>query len=173
MIRSLHAGHTLSKPTVHAAVSVGTGFVGRTGSFTFGLSGVTKNTIYSCQLLLGTVVQTITSVSYTGNDAIVSSNNNTISINVGNGTGTISVLGITVVTPVTTAGLYSLKVSPPTGSAIITKVYYNTGFGWSLTLPTTVTGNQVITGSLAVSGSVVSVQDIIIGGRSILQLLNS
>jgi hypothetical protein len=172
MIRSLHAPHTLDKPVVRAAVSVGPQFVGTTTSFAFGLTGLAKNVTYTCQLLLGTVVQAVTSASYTGGAGTVTSSNNTISINIPAGTGTADVLGITVVSPVRTTGTYSLKVSPPTGAATTIKVYYDTAFGWSLTPSTTVTGNELITGNLVISGRVVSVQDIIIGGRSLLQIIN-
>lgn len=171
MIPYLHAPH-LVNPTVRAATPVLSGFGGTTTSFVFGLTGLTKNVIYTCQLLLGTVVQTVSSVSYTGSAATVTSGNNTISINVPAGTGTASVLAITVVSPIRTTGTYSLKVTPRTGTATTITLHYHTAFGWSLTSPTTVTGNELITGSLVINGSVVSVQDIIIGGRSILQIIN-
>jgi len=173
MIRSLHAAHTLDDSAVRAFFTP-TGFVGTTTSFVFGLTGLKKNTTYTCQLFLGTVVQTITSASYSGSAATVTSSNNRILVNVpaGTGTGTVSVSGITLTSPVITPGKYSLKVAPPTGSSKTSTLYYDTAFGWSLTLPKTVTGNESITGSLVVNGSVVSVQDIIIGGRSILQIIN-
>lgn len=171
MIRSLHAAHTLDDSAVRAFFTP-TGFVGTTTSFVFGLTGLKKNTTYTCQLFLGTVVQTITSASYSGSAATVTSSNNRILVNVPAGTGTASVLGITLTSPVITPGKYSLKIAPPTGSSKTITLYYVTAFGWSLTLPKTVTGNERITGSLVINGSVVSVQDIIIDGRSILQIIN-
>jgi hypothetical protein len=171
MIRSLHAAHTLDDSAVRAFFTP-TGFVGTTTSFVFGLTGLKKNTTYTCQLFLGTVVQTITSASYSGSAATVTSSNNRILVSVPAGTGTASVSGITLTSPVVTSGKYSLKIAPPTGSSKTITLYYDTAFGWSLTLPKTVTGNERITGSLVVNGSVVSVQDIIIGGRSILQIIN-